>query len=385
VIAAPLRTAIVGTGFIALHHVEAIRRTGYGEVIAIVGSDPNRTAACAQRLRVPQATTSLDEVLVNPLVDVVHVCSRNRTHEKITLAALAAGKHVMVEKPMALDPEGAARMAELATSQKRHLGVAFTYRGYPMVRRARSLVAVGRIGPVLMAQGGYLQDWLSEPSDYNWRVDSTESGRSRAIADIGSHWFDLMEFVTGGRVAEVFAETRTAIPVRRRPIGDVATYQSFTGPTTETTVDTEDEAIVVMRLASGGMASCVLSQVSPGRKNYLTLELSGAAGTLGWNLEDGADRLWIGSRDRTEIIHRTAADALDFPGPDSAPDGVSDGWTGALRDVLALFYVAISRDGAVDSSTESHAYPSAQAGRRALAFVEAALKSASAGRWQMLE
>jgi predicted dehydrogenase len=244
------------------HHVEAIRRTGYGDVVALVGSDRKRAAACAQRLRVPRATTELAAVLSDPSIDVVHVCSRNRTHEAITLAVIEAGKHVMVEKPMALDPDGAARMAAVAKAKDLHIGVTFTYRGYPMVRRARALVRDGGVGEIRLAQGGYLQDWLSEPTDYNWRVDSTEAGRSRAMADIGSHWFDLMEFVTGERVVELLAETRTAIPARRRPLGDVATYEAVTGPTTEIAIDTEDEAIIIMRLAGGGMASCVLSQAA---------------------------------------------------------------------------------------------------------------------------
>jgi predicted dehydrogenase len=376
-----LRAAVVGTGFIGPHHVEAIRRTGFGEAVAIVGSDANRAAACAERLRVPWATTDLEEVLADSSIDIVHVCSRNRTHEEITLAALAAGKHVLVEKPMALDPDGAARMAALAAAKGLVLGVAFTYRGYPMVRRARSLVRAGAIGAIRLVQGGYLQDWLSEPTDYNWRVDSGEAGRSRAMADIGSHWFDLMEFVTNERVVEVFAETRTAILARRRPLGDVATYEAASGPTTELAIDTEDEAIIVMRLAGGGMASCVLTQVSPGRKNHLTLEIAGADATLAWNLEDSADRLWLGKRDRAEILYRSAADAARILGPDPAPAGVAEGWTGALRDLLAPFYAAIVDGRAADGASADAAYPDAQAGLRAIAFVDAALTSASSGRW----
>ncbi len=376
-----LRAAVVGTGFIAPHHVEAIRRTGYGDVSLIVGSDRERAVSCAERLRVPRATTELGEALGDPSIDVIHVCSRNGTHESITLAALEAGKHVLVEKPMALDPDGAARMAALATEKRLQLGVAFTYRGYPMIRRARSLVRDGSIGAVRLVQGGYLQDWLSEPTDYNWRVDSIEAGRSRAMADVGSHWFDLMEFVTDERVMEVFAETRTAIPSRQRPLNDVATYEAAIGPTTQIAVDTEDEAIIVMRLASGGIASCVLTQVSPGRKNHVTLEVSGSVSTLAWNLEDGPDRLWLGKRNRAEILQRAASDAAPILGPDPAPDGVSEGWTGAMRDVLAPFYAAIVGvvlPGAITS------YPTAEAGCRALVFVEAALASASSGRWESL-
>jgi predicted dehydrogenase len=185
-----LRAAVIGTGFVGPHHVDGIRRGGYAEVVAIVGTDQRRTEERARALGVPRGTADAGTILRDPDIDVVHVCTPNATHLEYARAALEAGKHVVVEKPLALTAADADELVRLAAERGLHGAVAFTYRGYPMVRRARTVVADGELGEVRLVHGAYLQDWLLEASDYNWRLESGLGGASRAVADIGSHWFD---------------------------------------------------------------------------------------------------------------------------------------------------------------------------------------------------
>ena len=226
----PLRSAVIGTGFVGPFHVDAVRRGGYADVVALAGTDEARTAERARGLGIPLATTDVARLLRDPAIDVVHVCTPNRTHVELATAALEAGKHVVVEKPVALHAAEATELARLAQRAGRHAMVAFTYRGYPMVRRARALVAAGQLGDLRLAHGEYIQDWLADPADYNWRVDPEVGGESRAVADIGSHWFDTTEFISGRRIEAVLADLATFIPRRRRPVGGSRAFARATDP-----------------------------------------------------------------------------------------------------------------------------------------------------------
>ena len=233
-----LRAAVVGTGFVGPHHVDAVRRGGYADVVAIVDRDPDRGPRTARALGVERAVLDLAAVLNDPSIDVVHICTPNQTHVEFALAVMEAGKHVVVEKPIAIDRAGAALLLAAAARTRRHAAVALTYRGYPMVRRARELVRGGRLGQLRLAHGGYVQDWLSEPTDYNWRLDSA-AGPSRAFADIGTHWFDAVEFITGVRVRAVMADLATLLPIRERPLRPGAAFSAGSGATERVAIDTE--------------------------------------------------------------------------------------------------------------------------------------------------
>ncbi len=223
-----LKAAVIGTGFVGPFHVDAVRRGGYGEVAVVVGSDPERTRRRADALGVAHATADLAAVIDDPQIDVVHVCTPDSTHVDIARRALKAGKHVVVEKPLASTGADARSLVQLARDCGLHAAVAFTYRGYPMVRRARQAIADGEAGSVRLIHGAYLQDWLANETDYNWRLEAPPGG-SRAVADIGSHWFDTAEYVTGTHITSVFADFATFLEHRQRPTARTAAFEGPTG------------------------------------------------------------------------------------------------------------------------------------------------------------
>jgi predicted dehydrogenase len=384
----------VGTGFVGPFHVDAVRRGGYADVVAIAGSDPDRTAARAASLGVERATASVDDLLRDQSIDVIHVCTPNRTHVQIATAAIEAGKHVVVEKPVALELDEAHTLARLARERGRHAAVAYTYRGYPMIRRARRLVRDGALGTVRLIHGGYIQDWLAGPEDYNWRLEPEVSGASRAVADIGTHWFDTAEHVSGLRVESVFADLATFIPERRRPAGGSVAFASADGSGEMVEVRSEDAATILVRFEGGARGACVISQVSPGRKNAFSLELAGADRTLDWNQED-PEHLWLRDRAESRLLTRAAGGAGDdaggpaesgsgptpWPGVPSLPAGHPEGWAEALRDVLRPFYASIAAGQPPPGPGADAGYPTLDDGARGLAFIGAVLASAGSERW----
>ncbi|MGH2463207.1 MAG: Gfo/Idh/MocA family protein [Candidatus Limnocylindria bacterium] len=377
-----LRTAVIGMGFVGPHHVDAVRRTGYADVEVIVGSDPDRTARRAAELGVGRWSTDVDAVLADRGIDVVHVCTPNTTHVALASAALEAGKHLVLEKPIAMDRAGGDGLVELATRSGRHAMVTLTYRGYPMVRKARAAVADGEVGEIRLVHGGYIQDWLADPKDYNWRVEPEVGGQSRAVADIGTHWFDTAEFITGLRVKAVLADFATFIPIRMRSLGGGVAFSSGEGPAESVTIQSEDAATILVRFEGGGRGACVVSQVSAGRKNALTLEVDGSLRSLAWDQED-PERLWLRSRDDARLLVREPGGAQAASGIPSLPAGHPEGWGEALRDLLRPFYAAVAA-GASAPPNEAP-YPTLDAGARGLAFVDAAIRSSASESWVFID
>lgn len=374
----PIRTAVIGAGFVGPHHVDAIRRTGLADVTVLVGSDPDRTADRARRLGVGRWSTDALEVIGDPEVDVVHVCTPNDTHVALAGAALEAGKHVVVEKPIALDRASADSLVQMAEESGRHAMVALTYRGYPMVQRARGLVAAGEVGEIRLIHGGYIQDWLSAPADFNWRLEREISGRSRAVADIGTHWFDTAEFISGLRVEAVMADLTTLIPTRLRPLEGGVAFSSGTGPTEVVEVHTEDVATILFRFAGGARGACTLSQVSTGRKNHFTLDVDGSTQSLAWD-QEAPERLWVRSRAEARLLVRDPGGEQPASGIPSLPAGHPEGWGEALRDLIRPFYAAIASGEAPRDGDAP--YPDLKVGARSIAFVDAAIESAATGGW----
>ena len=377
-----LRAAVIGVGFVGPHHVDAIRRTGYADVVALGGTDERQLSLRAAALGVARATRDVASILADPAIDVVHICTPNASHVELAGAALEAGKHVVVEKPVALDSPSAEDLIALAAARRRHAMVAFTYRGYPMVRRAKDLVRDGELGSLRLIHGQYLQDWLSEESDYNWRVDPVLGGASRAVADIGCHWFDTVEFVSGRRVQAVFADLATVVPARDRPV-DAAALEAGAEPTaTRVAVGSEDAAVILVRFEGGPIGSCILSQVSPGHKNDLVIELAGQRRSLRWR-QESPERLWLGARATAETLVR-APDDLPRSGVPALPAGHPEGWGEALSDLLRPFYAAIAGHEEPPSADAEAGYPTLVDGARAVRFVEAVLASAREQRWVSL-
>ena len=267
-----LRAAVAGTGFIGAVHVEALRRLGV-EVLGVVAS----TAERAQAKGLAPAYDSYEALLADERVDVVHITTPNHLHHDHVRDALAAGKHVVCEKPLATTSAESAELLELAQKSGLVHCTNFNLRFYPIAHQARALVASGVLGAVWNVHGGYLQDWLLYPTDWNWRLEPEKGGALRAVADIGSHWMDLAQWVSGRRIEAVFADLTTTLPVRQRPAGEVETFAAADDvERVDVEMTTEDIAHLLFRLEGGCVGAAVVSQVSAGRKNALRLELDGS-------------------------------------------------------------------------------------------------------------
>jgi predicted dehydrogenase len=339
-----IRAAVVGTGFAASAHVDALRRLPGVEVAALVGRTQERARAEADRLGIPLAVAAIEEVLADDEIRVVHNCTPNDLHAEINLAVLEAERHLLAEKPLGRTAAEARTQAAAAASADVVSGVCFNYRHFPLVQELRSLVASGRLGPLHLVHGGYLQDWLLHDTDWSWRLDPARNGPSRAVADIGSHWLDLVQHVVGERVVEVYASLGTLHEQRIRPSGgDGTTFAAAAGGGERFRVATEDFATVLVRFAGGAHGSVVVSQVSAGRKNRLHVELDGAKASAAWDQEDPG-KLWFGHRDRpNELLFRDPA-LLGAGGAQLArlPAGHEEGWADAMRNLVADFYAAVA-------------------------------------------
>jgi predicted dehydrogenase len=345
---------MLGAGFMARTHTIAARAGG-ARLAAIASSSPERAARAAEQLGYEQALAA-DELLARRL-PVVHVCTPNGSHVGYARAALRAGSHVVCEKPLATNAAEARELAAEASAAGLIGAVPFVYRYHPMVREARARIAGGETGAVLTVSGQYLQDWLLDAGDDNWRVAAGTGGPSRAFADIGSHLVDLVEFVSGDRIARLVATTRTVHAER----GGQA-------------VDTEDSVALTVELAGGGIGSLLVSQVAPGRKNGLVLEIAGTCESVRFEQED-PERLWVGRRGHSLLLRRdpdtlSAAAARLTTLPSGHPQGYQDAFNAFVADAYAL--VAGERPDGV---------PTFDDGARAAVITDAVLESARSGGW----
>ena len=373
-----LTAAIAGTGFIGRVHARSLRLAGV-ELVGVAASSPTSAAAAAAELGAARAFDSAAELVRDPEVDVVHVCTPNHLHLPLAEAALEAGKHVVCEKPLAADLAGAKRLTELASQSGLQTGVPFVYRFYPTVREARERVRSGQTGEVHLLHGTYLQDWLLRPDDTNWRVDDELGGASRAFADIGSHWCDLAEFVTGHRITRLSARLLTALPERASAPGRRA-FEGGSASGDARAVTTEDAALVQFETDEGALGSVVVSQVSAGRKNRLWLEVDAAEEALAFDQEH-PEELWRGRREELTIVRRDPAE-LSAPAARYAtlPGGHPQGYADCFDAFVADFYEAV-RGGALPDGT-----PTFADGLRAALITDAVLASSGReGEWVDVE
>ena len=342
---AELRAAVVGTGFIGVVHVDALRRLGV-EVLGVVGSTSERARAKG----LAHAYDSFEAMLEDDRVDVVHLTTPNHLHHPQVLQVLEAGKHVVCEKPLAVTSEQSAELLELAERSGLVHCTNFNIRFYPVVQEARERVRAGEVGDVWNVHGGYLQDWLALPTDWNWRLETEKAGELRAVGDIGSHWMDLTQFVTGLRIVEVFADLATVLPTRRRPKGEVETFASGDDVEREdAAMSTEDLAHILVRFENGARGSLVVSQVSFGRKNSLRFEVDGSAGAIAWDAERN-EELWLGRRDgpnetllrNAALMHPTAAARTHLP------VAHAEGFADTFRELYRAVYADVARGGPSD-------------------------------------
>ena len=367
-----LGIAIVGTGMIGAVHRRAALLAG-AQVRGVAASSAQRAREVAQAWDVPRAYRDIEELIADPQVQVVHVCTPNHLHRAMAQAALDAGKHVICEKPLATTLEDAQALAALAAATGLVATVPFVYRYHPVIREARARVAQGELGPLRLIHGSYLQDWLLDPASNNWRVDPALGGASRVFADIGSHWCDLVEWVGGERFVEVSAAFATVIAERGSSTG-----QSFSTPATGgamQAVASEDVAMAMFRTGAGTLASLTVSQVSAGRHNRLWFEIDGARASVAFNQED-AERLWIGLPDQREEIF------VRGPGAGSAgqrrlsllPAGHAQGYGHCFEAFVADTYRAIEGE-------RPEGLPTFEDGVRSAQIVDRVIASARTRAW----
>ncbi len=375
---AGIGSAVIGTGFIGTVHVEALRRIGV-TVTGVLGSTPERGAASAERLGVRHAYASLDEILADPTVDVVHVTSPNDLHVTQARAILEAGKHVVCEKPLAMSAAESGELVALAQRSGRVNAVNFNIRFYPLNQHARSVVADGGIGEVRLVTGHYFQDWLLLESDWNWRLLPERGGALRAVGDIGSHWLDLLTHVTGLRITAVMAELATFVPLRREPAGPVETFSTDrTAATTERAISTEDTATILLRFEGGARGAVSISQISPGRKNSLRYEVDGSGGAIAWDSEE-PDRLWLGHRERAnEILLKNPA----LMGEEAQRAAVLPaGHVEGFADTFGALFRAIYTDVVAGAPSARPPYATFADGHDEMLIGDAILESADRGAW----
>ena len=370
--------AVIGSGFIGTVHIEALRRLGV-QVHGLLGSTAQRGAVSAERLGVPRAYASLDELLDDDRVEVVHVTSPNHLHHPQVKAILAAGRHVVCEKPLAMTSQESAELVRLAAESGRINAVNFNIRFYPLNQHVADLARDRTLGEIRLVSGHYFQDWLLLDTDWNWRLEPALGGSLRAVGDIGSHWLDLVAFMTGLRITEVMADLHTFIPTRRQPAGPVETFSTErAADTVAREIGTEDIATILLRFENGARGTVAISQLSPGRKNSLEYEIDGSAAAVAWDSEQ-PDQLWIGHREAAnEILIRNPA-LLGAAGQAAAalPGGHVEGFADTFR---ALFR-AVYADVGADARTDRPSYPTFADGHDEMLVGDAIAASSREGRW----
>ena len=379
-----LTAAVIGTGFIGPIHVEGLRRLGV-RVAGILGSTPQKSRAAAETLNLPIGYSSLDDLINDEDVDVVHITSPNRYHHQQARRTISAGKHVLCEKPLAMNADQSRELVRAASEADVATGVNYNIRYYPLCIEAAERFRSGQVGSLFHVAGSYTQDWLFHPADFNWRVVPEDGGELRAVADIGTHWLDLVQYITGQKVQAVCADLSVVHPKRERPIGGALTYSHAKESSTEkelVDVATEDCGNVLLRFAGGSKGVLWVSQVTAGRKNCLKIEISGSRQALSW-CSESPNELWIGHRDVANeslirdpsLMNRRAADMSSYPG------GHNEGFGDTSKQLFKDFYAAIE-----SGTFQSHpTYPTFDDGHHEILLCEAIMKSHQTERWVDVE
>jgi predicted dehydrogenase len=371
--------AVIGSGFIGTVHIEALRRLGV-TVHGLLGSTAERAAARAAQLGIPRAYASLDELLSDGRVDVVHVTSPNALHFSQVRDILAARRHVVCEKPLAMTSAESGELVRLAETSGLVNAVNFNIRFYPVNQHLRREIADGALGDVRLVTGRYFQDWLFHETDWNWRLVPEEGGDLRAVGDIGSHWLDLTSFLAGARIVEVMADLATFIEVRRQPAGPVETFSTEqAAETVAREIRTEDAATVLLRFENGARGAMAVSQISAGRKNSLQYEIDGSGGAAAWDSER-PDELWLGHRDGpNEILQRNPGLMNELGvAASSLPAGHVEGFA----DTFKSLYRAVYADVVAGGPSARPTYPTFAEGHDEMLVADAIARSAREGRWE---
>ena len=374
-----LKAGIIGTGYIGPAHIEALRRLGDVEVAAIAETNQDLADAKAKQLCISKAYGDYKKLLSDPDIDVIHNCTPNHLHFQINCEIMEAGKHVVSEKPLATTSKDSAKLVALAKKKGLVNAVNFNYRYYPLVQHAAAIVRKNELGRIFAVQGCYMQDWLLYETDWNWRLEPKFAGKSRAIADIGSHWFDLIQFVIGRRITKVFADLATVHEYRKKPKVQVETFAGKALKPSQyekVKIDTEDYGQILMQFGDGTKGMLCVSQVAAGRKNHIVFELNGTEKSVWWDHER-PNELMLGNRNQPNQLMLKDAVLMEKEVRDYAhyPAGHNEGYPSAVKNFCRNVYRYIRNPkGAIDFATFED-------GHIADCIVEATLKSNQAKRW----
>jgi len=337
-----IKVGLVGTGFIGPAHLEALRRHPNVEAVGLAEITPELAREKAAQLGIPKAYPSFESLINDPQIDVIVLATPNFLHFQQAKAALLAGKHIICEKPLAMNTRESSELVKLSSEKKLVNAINFNLRFYPLMHQAKEMISADELGDIFIIQGSYLQDWLLYQTDWNWRLEPELGGTPRAVADIGSHWLDLLTFITEKKIIEVFADFKTFHPTRKKPTKPVETY---TGKllTPEDYEDkpifTEDYASVLIHFEEGTHGVLTVGQVCAGRKNRLFFEINGSKAALAFDSEN-PNEMWVGRRDAPNQIIMKDPSLLSQEARklSSYPGGHSEGFPDTFKQLSARVY-----------------------------------------------
>ena len=376
-----IKVGLIGTGYIGMVHLEMLRRLGGVEVVAIADTNKELARGAAGKFGIPTVYGGADELIADREVEVVHNCAPNNVHFEINAKAIRAGKEVLSEKPLALDSRESAELLELAEKHKTLTAINFCYRYYPVVQEAAARARRGDLGDVRAFVGHFLQDWLFFETDYSWRLDPKVAGRANVVADLGSHWCDLVQFITGQKIVEVMAELHTCLPKRRKPKGGVLSFGAGkSGETEEVDITLDDYASLFLKLENGARGNFTTCQAAAGRKVDIELQVFGSKESYAWS-HVHPNALWIGHREKAnEVFYESSfLQAEETRKYTTLPTGHPMGYHDAVFNLFRDYYEALAakRGGKPFKAT----FPDFRTGHEMMCVIDAAVESNKAGKW----
>ncbi len=381
-----IKCAIVGMGYVSANQIDALRRVGFVDILGTVDVNYELARQKAEKYFIPKCYATVEGMLADEEVQVVHNCTPNHLHREINEKVIKAGKHIFSEKPLCKSSKESEGLLELlAENPKIVAGVDFVYRMNPLVLEMREKVRSGEIGKPRLIHGAYLQDWLLYETDYNWRMDSQISGKSRCVADIGSHWMDLAQFITGGRITEVCADLVTTIPVRKAPVGQVEAFSvNSSGQYEDKVIDTEDYGAVMFKMDNGIHGTYCCSEVSAGRKCAIRMEIDGEKASMYWNQEE-ADQMWMGYKDKPNqhILRNPNFMPDNIKQYTHLPAGHPEGHNDAMANIMKSYYGFI-RDGKVPGKDPCD-FATFADGHFSMRLIETILESSEKRQWMSIK
>jgi len=377
------KAGIIGTGYIGPAHIEALRRLGNVEVAAVAEANQDLAEKKAAQLCIPKAYGDYRDMLKDKGIDVIHNCTPNFMHLQVNKDILNAGKHCVSEKPLGMNSKESAELVALAKEKGLVNAVNFNYRYYPLVQQARMMVKNGQLGRVFAVQGCYMQDWLLYDTDWNWRLEPKYAGDSRVMGDIGSHWFDLIQFVTGKKIVKVFADLLTLYEYRKKPKMQIETFSGKElkpDDYEKVKINTEDYGHVLLQFDDGSKGMACITHVSAGRKNHIVFELNGTEKSVWWDHER-PNELMIGQRNQPNQLQMKDAVLMDKNVKDYAhyPAGHNEGYPSAVKNFCRNVYRYIAGE------SKEIDFATFEDGHIADCIVDAVMKSDKTGKWIEIE